>query len=91
MTTIPASPATAPPLLSALLHDFAQKALTAGAVALAAHGVIAASQEDQLVQIGLSIGLFAFSCAWTFVAAKLRTQRLAAALASNPATPKGAN
>ncbi|MGI8840673.1 MAG: hypothetical protein ACR2F8_07840 [Caulobacteraceae bacterium] len=79
-TTLPPPP-SAPPLLTALVHDFAQKALTAAAVALAAHGLIAAAQEDQLVQIGVSAALFGASCGWTWLAARARLARLKAALA----------
>ena len=78
-TTLPA-PAAAPPFVTTLIHDYAQKALTMAAVVLAAHGVIAASQEDQFVQLGVAGGLFVFSCAWTYAAAALRTHRLAAAI-----------
>ncbi len=81
-----ALPTTPPPLLAALVHDFAQKALTAAAVALAAHGVIAASQEDQLVQLGVAAALFGASCGWTWLAARVRLARLKAALAA-PAAP----
>jgi hypothetical protein len=86
------APTRAPPLLTALIHDFAQKALTAAAVALAAHGVIAAGQEDQFVQIGLSAVLFGASCLWTYAAARVRTARLRAAIAAPaipPSTTKG--
>jgi|GEM_PF-2901166 len=82
-TPFPAPP-SAPPFLTTLIHDYAQKALTMAAVALAAHGVIAASQEDQMIQLGVSGALFVFSCAWTYASAWLRTQRLKAAIAAPP-------
>ncbi|MDQ2860239.1 MAG: hypothetical protein M3T55_05840 [Pseudomonadota bacterium] len=85
-TAVPA-PTSAPPLLVTLIHDYAQKALTMGAVALAAHGVIAASQEDQAVQLGVSGALFIFSVGWTYVAARFRTGQLKAAIAAPAVTP----
>lgn len=81
------APTSAPPLLVTLIHDYAQKALTTAAVALAAHGMIATSQEGQLIQLGVSGVLFVFSCAWTYAAAWLRTRRLAAAIAAPALTP----
>jgi len=82
MTDTVAAPPGAPPFLTTLIHDYAQKALTAAAVALAAHGAIQASQEAQFVQLGVSAALFAASCAWTYAAARVRAARLAAALAA---------
>ncbi len=84
-TTLPPPapmPISPPPLLAALVHDFAQKALTAAAAALAAHGAIAVSQESQLVQLGVSAALFGASCGWTWLAARRRVARLEAALAA---------
>ena len=87
MTTAPSS-TSAPPLLLTLIHDYAQKALTAGAVALAAHGVIQSSQETQAVQLGVSAILFVTSCVWTYATAKFRTARLNAAIAAPAVAPK---
>jgi len=82
-----AAPAAPPPLVETLVHDYAQKALTMAAVALAAHGAtMTSSQQDQFIQLGVSAALFVLSCAWTYLAARLRTQRLAAAIAA-PANP----
>lgn len=82
MTDTLAAPPSAPPFLTTLIHDYAQKALTAAAVALAAHGAIQASQEDQFVQLGVSAALFGASCAWTYAAARVRAARLNAAIAA---------
>jgi len=90
MTDALPAPTSAPPFVTTLIHDYAQKALTMAAVALAAHGVIAASQEDQMIQLGVSGALFVFSVAWTYAAAALRTNRLAAAIAAPAVTPPAA-
>jgi hypothetical protein len=84
-TLAPAAPE--PPLLAALIHDYAQKGLTAAAAALATHGLIAAGQEAQFIQLGVSAVLFAVSCAWTLLAARLRASRLEAAIAAPAVTP----
>lgn len=82
----PTTPPTAPPpILITLVHDYAQKALTMAAVALAAHGAtMTSSQQDQLIQFGVSAALFGLSCLWTYLAAKTRASRLATAFATVP-------
>lgn len=85
MAAVPAQslPVAAPSFVMTLVHDYAQKALTLAAAALAAHGAtMADSQRDQFIQLGVSAALFLFSCAWTYVAAKVRTARLNAAIAA---------
>ena len=86
MTDI-AAPTAPPPLVTTLAHDFAQKALTTLSATLATAGVLTGDQQTQFVSLGVSLALFAVSCAWTFVAAKVRTSCLAAAIAAPAVTP----
>jgi hypothetical protein len=81
LTDTTTAPVTVPPLLETLLHDYAQKGLTILATAAAGNGLIASTQEAQMVSDGVAIVLFGVSFAWTYLAAKLRVARLAAAIA----------
>jgi len=75
-------------MLVTLVHDLAQKALTTAAVALAAHGVtMTSSQKDQVIQLGVAAALYGLSIAWTYIAARVRTARLAAAIAAPAVKP----
>lgn len=79
-TDTPAVPL--PAFVTGLLHDFAQKALTTAATALVGHGLITTDQTAQFEQLGVGVVMFVASCAWTFIAAKVRAKRLAVAKAS---------
>lgn len=78
-------PATVPPLVERLLHDFAQKALTTVATGLLAHGVLTPGQGGQLVEVGTALILYAAGCIWTAMAAKIRQQRELNLQAQGPA------
>lgn len=81
---LPASQLTisVPALLVTLVHDYAQKALTTAAASLVTHGLITSDQTSEFVQLGVGVALFVVSCAWTYIAGKVRTSRLAAAKAA---------
>lgn len=80
--TPPATDSALPSFVTGLIHDYAQKALTAVATTLVGAGAISTDQTAQFVQLGTGVALFVVSCAWTFIAAKVRAKRLAAAKAS---------
>ena len=58
MTDPTAIPITVPPLALTLVHDFAQKGLTVLATTAAGYGLIATSQEAEVVSGGVAITLF---------------------------------
>ena len=91
MTDPTAIPITVPPLALTLVHDFAQKGLTVLATTAAGYGLIATSQEAEVVSGGVAIALFVASCAWTYVAARLRAATLRAAIDQPAPVPAAAN
>jgi len=82
MTDITPAPVTVPPFVETLVHDYAQKGLTILATAAAGNGLIAGTQEGQVVSGGVAVVLLVASCAWTYVAARLRADTLRAAIAA---------
>ena len=68
-------PATVPPLVERLAHDFAQKALTTAATGLLAHGVLTQTQGQEFIEVGGALAVYALGVIWTVVAAKIRQSR----------------
>ena len=71
---------TVPPFLSTLVHDYSQKALTAGSVWLLTHGASNFTNQVGIEQVGLGVAGFVLSCAWTLSIAYLRKQKMTALL-----------
>lgn len=78
---------TIPPLAERLLHDFAQKALTTLATALAAHGVLNQVQSQQFAEIGAGLVLYLAGCFWTVATAWWRQHREHALQNAEPPAP----
>lgn len=58
-----------------LVHDYAQKALTAAATYLTAHGFLDSAQSMDFVQAGVGVALAVVSIGWTLAANKLRQKK----------------
>lgn len=79
-----AADAGLPPLWQALLRAVAQKGLAALATTLTGYGVIAPSQQAQLVSLGLSALLWAASFLWTYEHERMAQARMVAAKNAPP-------
>ena len=68
MTDQPTAAVPIPGYVQTFIEALAQKGLTACATALTGYGVIASTQQAQVVSLGLSVVLWAASFAWTHLA-----------------------
>lgn len=86
MTDQPAgAPAPAlPPFASELVHDYAQKGLTALWALALGYGFVTPDAHAQFMSLGFGLASFAASCAWTYVAAQARRSRYFAFLFAAP-------
>lgn len=76
-----------PTLLDRLAHDYAQKALTTAATALAAHGVLTQTQGAEFTEVGVALAMYGLGVAWTFAAAMIRRSREKQLLLTPPPQP----
>lgn len=85
----PTTPPVVPSVISNLVHDYSQKALTAVSVWImttgAAHyinlissakGETTTALLDSAIQVGVGVAAFGASCAWTYVVAYLRKKKM---------------
>jgi hypothetical protein len=79
-------PPSVPSLVGQMVHDFAQKALTAASVSLVTHGLMTSDQATAFVQDGTGLVLLAVSVGWTVLANRLRQQKFTA-LRNAPPSP----
>lgn len=87
--TDPTAAGAVPPLpgfVSTLATALAQKAFTALAVALTAHGLLAAGQSTALAEDLSGVALIAVSMAWTWAHSRHTVAKTTAAVATAAAT-----
>jgi len=73
-----------PPFINSVIHDYAQKLLTAGSVWLLAHGANNFTNKADLEAFGLGVVGFAVSCVWTLGVAFLREKKMISLFNATP-------
>lgn len=78
---------TVPPMVTQLLHDMAQKALTSAAAGMVAKGLLDSDQSRAFVEDGTGLILVGLSVVWTVLANLLRQQKFRDLLNASPQKP----
>ena len=91
MSDVQSSPTVPiPNFMLALARAFAQKALTAVAMALTGYGFLPSSDQQQFVTWALAAVLWGVSCLWTYLVERRGVIKVKAAInapAANPPIP----
>jgi hypothetical protein len=87
MTDVTPNLTVMPTWFQTLLNDYAQKGLTILATSSLGVQLIPSSLEAKFVSGGVTVVLFIASCAWTYVAARIRRDTLKAAIVAPAAIP----